>query len=198
MKIPQAQQAKSLIRDIHALDARAGDIARTAEPAAFQWKPATGGWSAGQVFEHLCVANDSYLVVLRRLVTAPSPNDERHDDASNAVWKPSLIGGFLARSMESPRKLPAPRMWRPAPQPRDNVIAEFLARQREVVQLIERSMSYEWRRVRLASPASPVLRMNVGDAFMILVRHAERHMRQIDGRLAAFGATHTDPMPVRG
>ena len=35
--------------------------------------------------------------------------------------------------------------------------------------------------------------MNIGDAFTIIVRHAERHVRQIENRLAAFAAIHRDP-----
>ena len=49
-----------------------------------------------------------------------------------------------------------------------------------MVQLIERSMSFDWMRVRMGSPVSPLIRMNAGDAFTILVTHAERHFRQID------------------
>ena len=196
MTIPQAQHANALIRDMHALDVRAGEIARTADSTALQWKPPAGGWSAGQVLEHLCVANDSYLVVLRKLLANPSPNGNR--GTSTAVWRPSLMGGLLAWSMESPRKLRAPKMLRPAPEPRDNVIAEFLARQREIVQLIEQSLSYEWRRVRFLSPVSPLFRMNLGDAFTVIVRHAERHMRQIDARLADANAVQATRIAVSG
>ena len=190
MKIPQHELATTLVRDMHAIDARADAVARAAGSAAFARKPVSGGWSAAQIFEHLCVANDSYLVVIRKLLTGPAPNVAANPRAM--VWRPSLVGGILARSMVSPRKLPAPKQWQPAPEPRDNVIAEFLARQREIVQLIERSAPYEWRRVRLASPVSAFIRMNLGDAFTIMVRHAERHLGQIEGRLAEFQATRTD------
>ena len=184
MKISQAQQAQTLMAAMHALDERAAEIARAVDQAAFDWQPPEGGWSAGQVFEHLCVANDSYLMVLRPLLERRSRTQGR--DPADAAWRPTFAGRLLARSMESPRKLRAPKMWRPAPAPRSNVIAEFLTRQREIEALIERSLTVEWQHVRLASPVSSLIRMNIGDAFTILVLHAERHFRQIDGRLAAY------------
>jgi DinB family protein len=180
MKVPQSNHAHSLIRDLRAINARAEAIPRTASQAALDWQPPAGGWSVGQIFEHLCVANDSYLVVLRRLV----PDSRTGFGTANTLWKPSLAGRLLIHSMESPRKLSAPKIWRPGPRPRPNVISEFLLRQRELEELIARSLAYDWRRHRLASPASPLIRMNLGDAFTVLVRHEQRHFAQIDTRLA--------------
>ena len=186
MSVSQTKQATALLAAMHALDERAVELERGADGTALDWQPPDGGWSAGQVFEHLCVANDSYLVALRRILAGGSAGGSR--GAVEASWRPSFAGRLLVRSMESPRKLPAPKIWRPAPTPRPNVIVEFLERQREIESLIERSRSIEWRRVRLASPISGFIRMNGGDAFTLLVRHAERHFRQIDRVLAASRA----------
>ena len=194
MKISQKELAKTLVHDLHAVDARADAVSRSASSVVLNWKPASGGWSAAQIFEHLCVANDSYLVVIRRLLAGAAPNVAQNQES--VVWRPSLVGGILARSMESPRKLPAPKQWHPVPEPRHDVIAEFLDRQREIVQLMEHSSPYEWRRVRLASPVSMFIRMNLGDAFTIMVRHAERHMGQIERRLAEYQAARADRVPA--
>jgi hypothetical protein len=189
----QGERATNLIAATHAIDARALTIQETIDAAALSWQPAAGSWSVGQVFEHLCIANDDYLVGLRRALARPA------ESASHAAsrWKPSFAGRLLVRSFESSRKFPAPKMWRPAPTPRPNVIGEFLARQRELVELMERSIAFEWTRVRLASPVSPLIRMNVGDAFAILVTHAERHFRQIDRVRDAYAATRVSRETVR-
>ena len=188
MTVRQVDQANSLIAAMHALDARALEIERTTDRASFDWQPGGGAWTVGQIFDHLCVVNDDYLVVLRRLLASPAP--ATHRDGVNAVWPPSFAGRLLTRSMASPRKLVTPSKWRPAPEARDNVIGEFLDRQHELERLIERSMDREWRHVRLSSPVSRFIRMNVGDAFTVIVRHAERHFRQIDSRLAELDAAH--------
>jgi hypothetical protein len=185
MKIPQQQQATALLAAMRAVDVRAEELEQL-DRAALDWQPPEGGWTAAQALDHLCVANDSYLVELRRLMSRSASTGGRSVGA--AGWRPSFAGRFLAKSMESARKLPTPTMWQPTPTPRPNVIAEFLARQREIEALIERSMTTEWQRLRMASPVSRFIRMNIGDAFTVLVRHAERHFRQIDNRLASYNA----------
>lgn len=174
----QGERASALITAAQVLNARAATFEESLDATALAWHPPAGGWSVGQVFEHLCVANDDYLAILHERLSVPPPFAPGSRTASR--WKPSLAGRILVASFESSRKLPAPKRWRPAPAPRPNVIREFLGRQRELVQLIERSMSFDWMRVRMASPVSPLIRMNAGDAFAILVTHAERHFRQID------------------
>jgi hypothetical protein len=189
MKALQSQHASTLIHDMHALDERAAEIERTVDRVALDWVPPEGGWSVAQIFDHLCVANDDYLRVLRAII---GQRPQRPAGSADPKWRSSFAGGILARSMQSPRKLPAPKSWAPAPVPRPHVIDEFLGRQREIVRLIEQAAAHEWNRLRLSSPVSSLVRMNVGDAFTILVRHAERHFRQIDERLAAFEAVRAD------
>ena len=125
----QGERAAVLIATTRALDVRALTIRDTTPAAALARRPSDAGWSIEQVFEHLCIATDDYLVVLRRLLANPPA---RSYAASR--WKPSLAGRLLVRSFESSRKLPAPKMWRPAPTPRPNVVEEVLARQRELVE----------------------------------------------------------------
>ena len=189
MKVPQSAQAHRLIRDLRAVSASAEEIPRKASQVELDWRPPDDGWSASQIFEHLCIANDSYLKELHRLV----PESRTGFGTANTDWKPSLAGKLLVHSMESPRKLSAPKIWKPGPTPRPNVISEFLRRQADLEDLIHRSLAYDWRTVKLASPVSMLIRMNIGDAFTVLVRHEQRHLRQIQSRLE-FQRTTTTPM----
>jgi hypothetical protein len=193
MKVPQSNQAHTLIRELRAVSATAEEIPRKASQAQLDWSPPDGGWSPSQIFEHLCIANDSYLKELNRLV----PDSRTAFGAANSSWKPSLAGKLLVRSMESPRKVSAPKIWRPGPTPRPNVISEFLRRQYDIEDLIQRSLGYDWRKLRLASPASMLIRMNIGDAFTVLVRHEQRHLRQVQSRLAFQEAAATPALVTR-
>ena len=185
MKVPQSAQAHRLVRDLRAVSASAEEIPRKASQAELDWRPPDDGWSASQIFEHLCIANDSYLKELHRLV----PDSRTGFGMANTDWKPSLAGKLLVHSMEAPRKLSAPKIWKPGPTPRPNVISEFLRRQAELEDLIQRSLAYDWRKLTLASPVSMLIRMNIGDAFTVLVRHEQRHLRQIQTRLEFQHAT---------
>ena len=78
---------------------------------------------------------------------------------------------------------------------RAGVIGEFLMRQEEIVRLIAQSSAARWQRVRVASPVASLIRMNIGDAFTLLVRHEERHFKQIDRVLERAGAANRVRLP---
>ena len=164
------------------LDANGAAIARiraavsTVPPEEMVRPPATGGWSIAEVLEHLIVSADSYLALLRPVI---AKKDGGRVDGS-ATWKPSIMGGLLAGSLRNQRKLPAPAMYRPGPNPRPRVLEEFVRRQEEVGRLIADARDMDWRRIRLRSPVLSWLRMNLGDALTVPVVHAERHAAQIE------------------
>ena len=155
---------------------RIRDTVTGVAPDALTRRPADGGWSIAEVLEHLIVSADSYLKPLRAIVQ----RKEHAPAQSDGTWKPSLMGGLLAQSLRNPRKLPAPKGYKPGPSPRSRVLEEFLARQEDVGRLIAEAGTMDWRRVRMSSPVVPLLRMNLGDALTILVVHAERHAGQIE------------------
>jgi hypothetical protein len=138
-------------------------------------RPPNGGWSIGEVLEHLIVSADSYLAVIRARL---KESDRRSQPDS--MWKPSFIGGLFVQSFRSPRKMWAPRMYKPGPSPRLHVLEEFLRRQEDVGRVIAEAGEVDWRRTRFTSPVTSLVRMNLGDALTVLVAHAERHAKQID------------------
>jgi hypothetical protein len=171
------------------LDANRAVIARirgavsSVAPEVLLRTPPAGGWSIGEVLEHLIVSADSYLEMLRRIVQERA-GPRAH---ATATWKPSIMGGMLTESLRNPRKLPAPRMYKPGPTPRAGVLDEFLTRQEEVGRLIVAAGDLDWRQVRMRSPVLPIIRMNLGDALTVPVVHAERHAAQIERVLKAVG-----------
>jgi hypothetical protein len=150
-------------------------------PEALARRPAAGGWSIAEVLEHLIVSADSYLEAVRALVQ-PKSNPQSNE---NTMWKPSLMGGLLVWSFRSPRKLRAPKMYRLGLSPRPRALEEFVMRQEDVGRLLTEAGAIDWRGVRMRSPVTPLVRMNLGDAFTVLVSHAERHAGQIERVKAA-------------
>ena len=186
--IAQDQLREALLRSSRAVSARV-EALRDLSPAQLGWAPPEGGWGVGQVLEHLCVAHDSYLVRLRTLVP---PRDASAGASGGATWRPSVMGRMLVHSQRSPRRLPAPRMYRVGPTPRPGVADEFLSRERELEELMERAAPLDWRGVRLSSPISGFVRLNLGDAFMLGVVHAERHLGQIERVMGREGFPASD------
>jgi uncharacterized damage-inducible protein DinB len=174
--VSQSAHRDNLLAANRAVIGRIRDAVSGVAPDALTRRPADGGWSIAEVLEHLIVSADSYLNSLRTIVqqkdTAPAQSD--------GTWKPSLMGGLLAQSLRNPRKLPAPKGYKPGPSPRPRVLDEFLQRQEDVGRIIAEAGTMDWRGVRIRSPVMPLLRMNLGDALTILVVHAERHAGQIE------------------
>jgi hypothetical protein len=180
-----AARVERLVAELAAADARIAQAAGGLAPLQLQWRPPEGGWGIGDVLEHLLASNEDYLARLRVLVAegargtgAPVRADRPGGGADG--WRPSLMGGFLARSLRATRKLPAPKIWRPASAPRADALERFLAGEREIARLLRDSLDLDWRRTRLASPVSRLVRFNLGDAFEILAAHSSRHAGQVE------------------
>jgi hypothetical protein len=92
------------------------------------------------------------------------------------------MGNLVARTLENPRKLKAPRKFRPGPTPQPGVVEDFLTRDRRMVDLMDQAAALDWRALRMASPALPVpiLWFNLGDVFRIHVVHVRRHLAQME------------------
>ena len=166
-----AQRADEVRASIAALQ-------RDVEPLSYLqlgWRPPDGGWSIAQVLEHLLITDGSYVEALRRAL----PNAPQ---ATSSNWMPSLVGGFLVRSLapDNARRLPAPRRWWPGPGSRANPVAEYIELREEVIALMADAQGKDLRRTKLSSPVSKYIRINLGDVFMALIVHTRRHLRQIE------------------
>lgn len=176
----QSELKRTLESDQVAVDAQVEGLAARLSEAQLLWQPPDGGWSVGQVFEHLTVSAESYTEPFTRLVARGTPAA-----SGDSEWKPSWFGGWLTGSLRKEgNRLPAPKIYRVGPKPRPGVIPAFLAIEKEMAELRDRAAGLDWRRARLSSPPLPILSYNLGDAFTILVVHAQRHLRQV-GRVMA-------------
>jgi hypothetical protein len=138
------------------------------------WRPPDGGWSIAQVFEHLLISDVSYLPTIRHLIVEGRRGD--------TPWKPSFAGGLVINSVSptQTRKTRAPRIFRPAAEARANVVDEYIRVREEFLRLLESAEGVDLRRNRMSSPVAKIMRMNLGDAFMILTVHTQRHLHQIE------------------
>jgi hypothetical protein len=175
--VNQEEYRRALAADAAANAARLRELGSELDEDRLRRRPAEGGWSVGEVYEHLCVSDDSYLVRMRSILARP---DTPRAPLGAVEWRPSLAGGMLANGLRGERKLPSPRAYKPGPTPRPNVVAEYLKRQTELARMLDDAARLEWRRIRLGSPVLGLIRMNLGDCFTILVVHAARHIRQIE------------------
>ncbi len=173
----QRDTVAALVRCVERLRAEAAALEHL-DAAARDAAPLDGGWSVGQVLDHLAIANAEYLPVLRDLVTRGRALPAA---APGATWKPRLLAGFLWRSLEREgNTLPSPRQIRPRPTAPPDALQRYRDSLAQLAELLPAAATLPWNALVGRSPLSRVVRPNLGDALMTLVVHCERHHRQID------------------
>src|SRR5690348_10410388 len=183
MRKIQRELHQELHRELTTTRDRIATLVRPIDPARLNEHPEPNGWSIGQVLEHLLRADEKYEEPFRRLLNE-SPRDAA---AAAREWKSSFIGGMIASSLINPKPIKlGPRNFDPGPTPRQGALDAFLTRELRFLQAMDDALSYDWRKLRIGSPALPgwAPKMNLGDGFRIHVVHVTRHSRQIE-RLAA-------------
>jgi hypothetical protein len=178
MRILQRDLYQQLRAEANLTREKLAAMLRPINPAELNEHPERDGWSVGQVLEHLCVADERYEAPLAELLRSVRPDA----GAPAREWKSSFIGGMIAGSLLKPRKLKSPVVFRPGPTPRNGVVETLLARELKFVKAMDDASSYDWRSLRISSPALPgwAPKMNIGDGFRIHIIHLTRHAGQIE------------------
>lgn len=178
MRLPQRDLHQQLRTEAIATRERIAALVRPLDAAKINEHPEPTGWSVGQVLEHLCLADELYDAPFNALLLRSRPDA----GAPAREWKPSFIGGMIAGALLRSRPLKGPKVFRPGPTPRNGVVETLLARELNFVQAMDDAASFDWRALRIGSPALPrwAPKMNLGDGFRIHVVHVTRHSRQIE------------------
>ena len=146
--------------------------------AQLNWKPSPEQWSIAQCLEHLAVATRGF----DRYFDAALDRAKRESPTTKPpAYRPSMMGGWLARHVapEAPRKLRAPKMFRPADASNiPDSLQVFLVEQSKFVDFVGRCSGIDYNKTRIRSPVTPLLRYSLADAFVITVLHAQRHLAQ--------------------
>lgn len=164
------------------LDTKLSALARLPEDVLLR-RPPGGGWSIGEVLEHVLVVDTDMISALRDAL----------DRAGNAAgtpraWKPTLIARVLLWALRPGTSLRVKAIPKYSNLvPRAGVVAACAAHLGDVRALLERADRVDPNALRITSPINAMVKYSLGDALQILVTHAERHMVQIDRTRAALG-----------
>lgn len=170
------------------LDARVAALAQKSSKAlrglpdaALDRTPPAGGWSPGQILDHVLTVDLSYFDVLRAALAQPGARA-----AGRTPWQPSWLGKVFLWALRPGNAIKAktPSRFDP-PKARDHVVDIYLAHLDELRAILREAEGADFARVRVVSPATTLVRFNLGDALNVLVTHAERHHVQLERTLAA-------------
>lgn len=173
---PQLSEYRSGFID---LKDEATTLVADVEPAALQAQPDRDTWSPVQCIDHL---NTAGWLLLRPM----EENIQRAQD-EGPYGDPPFDYGFVSRWVvqvlepSSDWTFDAPSLYEPdAPNTMypGEVVDEFLALQDEFAEQVTATEGLDLRRLRLSSPAIPLLRISLGAWFEATLAHERRHLNQ--------------------
>ncbi|MBA2339980.1 MAG: DinB family protein [Pyrinomonadaceae bacterium] len=163
--------------EIEAIKQKAQDLIAGLNDRQFNWQPDAGVWSIAECLTHLNVTNNQYLPVIKNAIERGRASGLY----GRAPFHHGFLGNWFVRLMEPPpkRKFKAPKVFTP---PRgetlESVTPEFMRIQNEISTCIRRANGSHLAKIKIASPASKLLRLSLGQSFALLGAHERRHLWQ--------------------
>lgn len=174
--IPVTRHLHELREELAQLETQAKHLVAGLSDEQLHWSPAPERWSVAQCLEHLVITGQLYHPVL---AAAVERGKQDYQSGTSAPYRPTRIGRWLLALLSAPaRRVRAPRAFAPAARPAPAVDRRFLETTSDLDRLLVSAKGVNLRAVKTHSPATRLLRLNLGDAFAIQVSHIARHLRQ--------------------
>lgn len=164
-------------RQFEAIKSEARELWEGMTDAQFNWRSEPGRWSIGECLAHLNVTGQVYLPVIDRRIrearaagrTSPGP------------YRYSFFGKLIVRGIEPPAKIKfkAPKIFAPQPEHLlSSVGPAFITLQEQLIKQLRAANGLDLGGVRITSPASKLLKVSLGQIFLLTAAHERRHLYQ--------------------
>ncbi|PHN07382.1 DinB family protein [Flavilitoribacter nigricans] len=150
--------------------------------AELREKPTADAWSVVEVIAHL-----NYYA--RFYVQAMEEQLDGHQTQAQTEFHPGWFGNYFTKSIgPSPdgtvkNKMNTPKDARPqapaALSPQEE-IAEFVAHQHQILNLLQIARTADLGKIRVPISLTRFIRLKLGDTFRFVIAHEQRHFQQID------------------
>ena len=151
-------------------------------------KPSPDKWSVGECIDHLVVSHEQYLNQIRMINVEKSPSG-----MDLKPYKHSLFGKLLidAVAPESTRKVKTFKVFYPAHKLiKPRIIDDYNSSLDELIGVAEKFEGYDLNKIKISSPISKFIRLNLEDVFMIHLNHDRRHINQANKVLEKLEVYH--------
>lgn len=176
--LESADLLQAIVVDTEMNSTRARELVSGLSEAQLNWKPAPGSWSIAQCLEHLTVATEGFDQYFQKAIA--SGREKRAVDGA-IPYRPTRLGGWLIKQLvpEATRKVPAPKIFRPAESSSiKGALERFLQQQERFVKFVKDATGIDYNKTKLRSPVTPLMRYSLADAFVLTVVHGRRHLGQ--------------------
>ncbi len=156
--------------------------------AQFNWRPEPGRWSIAECLLHLNVGADVYT----RQIEIATERGRARGLLATGPFRYGFLSRWLLGSLEPPvrTRYKTPRQFYPAPGAQHtvtDVLIGFESAGRRWDECLRRANGLDLARVKVPSPAVPLLRFQLGALFAGQAAHERRHLWQGKQVRAASG-----------
>lgn len=157
-------------------------------PEVLTAKPSPEQWSAAQCLDHLNIYGRYYLPAIEKAIEEAKRKEYRPAENFTSGWLGDYFatlmrpkrGGHLKSKMKSPKNaVPSA-----APDPRA-MLAEFIDQQEAMLKLLTVAATVDLSKTRVPISIAPWIRLKLGDTFLFVTAHIERHILQAERAMAA-------------
>ncbi len=145
--------------------------------AEFLERPAPGQWSVSECFTHLNVTGRDYLAEIDKAIE----RGHEQEICGSGPFRYGLIGGIFIRLTEPPvrMRVSAPGRWTPTPDLDPvEIRREFDDLQKALRERLTKADGLDLNRIKLHSPLTRLLRLDLYEAFSLVLAHERRHLWQ--------------------
>lgn len=150
-------------------------------PNQKRWKSRPDEWNLNEIFAHLNEYAKYYHSAFAKKI-----DTTRHREPKE-VFIPSPLGKSAWKSMKLgkrkniKRKMKAQKLYNPlfvTSIVTESVIDDFLASQKELINILERAKSINLRKAKVGLAINNVIKFRFGDALLFVIYHNQRHIQQ--------------------
>lgn len=151
------------------------------------WQPNEKSWSISQCLAHLNAYYRYYIPVFRGKISNTRFKDPQEFFSSSPLGIAVSSSVMLGKVKNVKRKLKSTKEYNPLINTTlslENVIQEYAVHVQEFKAVLKESATINLRKTKCPLSLRPVVKLNMGDAFIFTAYHNERHIEQMKRILA--------------
>lgn len=146
-----------------------------------RWKPNDASWNLAEIFAHLNEYARFYHEAFQGRIEKTRFREPREQFASSPLGRSAWMSMKLGNAKNVKRRFNAPKAYNPLLNHSlvtGNDRATLLEHQHDLLNILEKCMEVNLRKVKVPISISKIIRLRLGDALLFVAYHNERHFQQ--------------------
>ena len=159
---------------------RLAALCRTLDERGWLRRPASGGWSVGQIVTHINTTSEHYIPLIDDAIRKGRALGLR---ARAGRFRRGLVGWALLRMLEPPYRIKtstSPSFEPAAGAAMADTLEQFDYLQQELLARVDMAAGLDLEKLAVTSPFSTRISYNLYVAFAVLAAHQRRHLWQAE------------------